>query len=288
MHFFGEAAADEGLDKAFINGLLISTDSHVDMSFLYRKISRGYQSLYTNAFTESTFPTNESGFYTGITIAPVDYLQIDAYADFYHFPWIKYRIDAPTSGNDYMIQITYKPNKQVEIYTRYRTERKAINYNPDNLTLNPAIVKPKQGLRTQFSYKLSPAITFRSRVELSWYDKRGDASQNGFLIYTDVLYKPVLKPFSGNIRVQYFETDGYDSRLYAYENDVLYGYSIPVFYDKGYRYYVNINYDINKKLSVWGRFAQTVYPDKNVIGSGLDMIQGHTKSEVKLQVILSL
>ena len=66
MHFFGEAATDEDIDKAFINGLLISVDSHVDMSFLYRKISRGYQSLYTNAFTESTYPTNESGFYTGI------------------------------------------------------------------------------------------------------------------------------------------------------------------------------------------------------------------------------
>jgi hypothetical protein len=65
----------------------------------------------------------------------------------------------------------------------------------------------------------------------------------------------------------------------------LYGYSIPVFYDKGFRYYVNINYDITKKLSVWGRFAQTVYPDKNVIGSGLDLIQGNIKSEVTLQAI---
>ena len=287
LHFFGEAATDEDLDKAFVDGLLISVDSHVDMSFLYRKISRGYQSLYSNAFTESTFPGNESGIYSGISIAPVDFLRIDAYADFYHFPWIKYRVDEPSSGNDYMIQLSYKPNKQVEIYTRYHTERKAINYNPYALTLNPAIIKPKQGLRTQFSYKLNSTFTFRSRVELSWFDKRGDAPQNGFLTYADVIYKPVLKPFSGNIRLQYFETDGYDSRLYAYENDVLYGYSIPVFYDKGYRYYINVTYDINKKLSVWGRFAQTVYPDKDIIGSGLDLINGHQKSEVKLQAIFT-
>ncbi len=286
LHFFGEAATDEDLDKAFVNGLLISVDSHVDMSFLYRKISRGYQSLYTNAFTENTFPTNESGFYSGISIVPVNYLRIDAYADFYHFPWLKYRVDAPTSGSDYMIQLTYKPNKQVEIYTRYRTEKKPINYNPLEFTLNPVIVKPKQGLRTQFSYKLNSTFTFRSRVELSWFDKRGDAAQNGFLIYTDVLYKPLLNPWSGNMRLQYFETDGYDSRLYAYENDVLYGYSIPVFYDKGYRYYINLNYDVNKKISVWARFAQTIYPEKTTIGSGLDAINGNLKSEFKLQAIL--
>lgn len=287
LHFFGEAAADEDLDKAFVNGLLISVDSHVDMSFLYRKISRGYQSLYTSAFTENTYPTNESGFYSGISINPVDYLRIDAYADFFHFPWIKYRVDAPSSGNNYMIQFTYKPNKQVEIYTRFHTERKAINYNPYGLTTNPVLVKPKQGLRTQFSCKLSPTFVFRSRVELSWFDKKGDDSQNGFLSYIDILYKPVLKPFSGNMRFQYFETDGYDSRLYAYEDDVLYSYSIPVFYDKGYRYYINVTYDINKRISLWGRFAQTIFPDKNTIGSGLDLINGHKKTEIKLQVIFA-
>ena len=284
-HFFGEAAVDGDIDKAFINGLLISVDSHVDMSFLYRKISRGYQSLYTNAFTESTYPTNESGFYAGISITPADYFRVDAYADFYHFPWIKYRVDAPSSGNDYMVQLTYKPNKQLEIYARYRTERKALNYNPDDLALNPAVVKPKQGLRTQFSCKLDPAFTFRSRIELSWYDKKGPALQNGFLFYTDILYKPAMKPFSANVRLQYFETGGYDSRLYAYENDVLYGYSIPVFYDKGYRYYINATFDLTKRISVWGRFSQTIYPDKDEIGSGLDLINDHKKSEIKLQVI---
>ena len=287
MHFFGEAATDEDLDKAFINGLLISMDSHVDMSFLYRKISRGYQSLYSNAFTESTFPTNESGFYTGISINPIETVRIDAYADFYNFPWLKYRVDAPTSGNDYLLQVTYRPSKQAEMYVRYRAEKKAINYNPDELTLNPIIVQPRQGIRSQFSYKVSPTFTFRSRAELSWYDKRGPAAENGFLIYTDFLYKPLLKPVSGNIRLQYFETDGYNSRLYAYEDDVLYAYSIPVFYGKGYRYYVNINYDITKKLSCWVRFAQTVYPGANTIGSGLDLINGHTKSEVTLQCIYS-
>src|SRR5690606_32199093 len=81
MHFFGEAAVDEDLDKAFINGLLINTDERVSMGFLYRNISRGYQSLYTNAFTENTFPTNESGLYSGITITPIDFIRVDAYAD---------------------------------------------------------------------------------------------------------------------------------------------------------------------------------------------------------------
>ena len=85
------------------------------------------------------------------------------------------------------------------------------------------------------------------------------------------------------MRLQYFETGGYNSRLYAYENDVLYSFSIPVFYDKGYRYYLNINYDVNKRVSLWIKWAQTLYKDKNLVGSGLDEIKGNTKSEIKLQ-----
>ena len=285
IHFFGEVAVDNDMDKALVNGLLINMDVNVSMSFLYRNISRGYQSLYSNSFTKNTYPTNESGLYSGITITPTYFLRIDAYADFYHFPWLKYRTDAPTSGQDYMIQLTYKPNKLVSVYTRYRVDNKPINYNPYNLVLNPVTARPKQNFRTQFNYKLDNTFTLRSRVELSWFDKKSEAPQNGFLTFIDFLYKPMLKPFSGNVRLQYFETDDYDSRIYAFENDVLYGYSIPSFFNKGYRYYVNGNYDVSKKLSFWIRFAQTIYSEKNTIGSGLDLINGNKKSEVKMQMI---
>src|ERR1051325_1763965 len=147
---------------------------------------------------------------------------------------------------------------------------------------------PRQNWRTQLIYKISTEVTFRSRVEVLWYDAKGTVSENGFLIYTDVLYKPLLKPFSGNIRLQYFETDGYNSRLYAYENDVLYSFSIPVFYDKGYRYYVNLNYDLTKKVSCWLRWSQTIYPGRSSIGSGLDEISGNHKSEIKIQTYITL
>jgi Helix-hairpin-helix motif len=284
LHVFGEAAVNNRFKQAIVSGMLISVSAAVDMSFLYRNISREYQSLYANAFTESTFPNNEKGMYGGITIRPATAWRIDAYADFYRFPWLKFRVDAPSSGTDYLVQATYKPNKVFEVYTRFRAESKAINFNPEELTLPPVIGKPRQNWRTQFSYRLNTAVTLRSRAEMVWYDKRGDAPEQGFLLYGDILYKPMLQPFSAGIRLQYFETEGYNSRLYAYENDILYSFSIPVFFDKGYRYYINMNYDINRKLSVWVRFAQTIFKDKSLIGSGLDEIQGTRRSELKLQL----
>lgn len=285
MHFFGEVATDQDADKAFIDGLLISVDRRVDMSFLYRHISRGYQSLYSNAFTETTFPTNESGFYSGISIAPTTFLRIDAYADYYKFPWLKYRVDALSHGNDYLIQVSYNSGKRLLIYSRYHSETKAINYNPDNLPLNPVDAKPLQNWRTQLSYRFTNTFTFRTRAEFTWFDKKMPDAENGWLVYADLLYKPSPGKLSASLRLQYFNTDGYNSRIYAYEDDILYSYSIPVFYGKGYRYYINFNYDILKKISIWIRFAETYYTGKSVIGSGLDEIDKHTRTEVKLQII---
>jgi DNA uptake protein ComE-like DNA-binding protein len=284
LHIFGEAAMDNNSNKAFVNGLIVSMDATIDMSLLYRNISPKYQSLYTNAFTESTFPTNEKGLYAGISIRPAAMWRIDAYADFYKFPWLRYQVDAPTTGVDYMAQVTYRPNKQLEIYARYRTETKPVNDNINNLVMGPLMPKTRQNFRWQINYRINPAFTIRNRVELVWYDQKGTGAQNGFLTYADLFYKPMMKRYAANVRLLYFETGGYDSRMYAYENDVLYSFSIPVLYDKGYRYYLNLNYDISKKLTAWFRWAQTIARDKNSIGSGLDEIAGNKRSEVKLQL----
>lgn len=286
IHFFGEAAMDKTGSKALVSGLLASLDPKVDASMVYRNIEKSYQTLYGNAFTEGTFPTNEKGLYTGLSLKPNAALKIDAYADIFSFPWLRYRVDAPTKGTEYLLQVTYRPNKQVEAYTRYRNENKAINLSGLNLATRQPFMRPRQNWRTQISYQLDRDVTLRNRVEIVWYDPHEkDRSQQGFLTYFDVAYKPMGTPLSLNTRLQYFETDGFDSRLYAYESDVLYSYSIPQFIGKGLRYYINLNYDVTKKMEVWLRWAQTIYQNQNTISSGLDQINGNRRSEVKFQVM---
>ncbi len=285
LHIFGEAAFTQNLDKAFVNGLIVSVDAKVDMSVLHRRIAPGYQSLYTNAFTENSLPTNEEGVFAGISIRPATPWRFDAYVDFYRFPWLKYLVDAPSSGTDFLVQASYKPNRKLETYARYRSEIKGRNYNPGELMVTPVEATPKQNLRVHFSYKKTPALTIRSRVELVLFASKTERAEKGFLAFLEGHFKPQMKKYSGSIRFQYFKTGGYNSRLYAYENDVLYSYSIPVFYDAGYRYYLNLNYDLNKQVSLWVRLAQTIYQDKQVIGTALDEISGNKRTEVKLQLI---
>lgn len=288
LHFFGEAAADKNFDKAFVNGLLVSVDPKVDISVVQRTIAAGYQAVNGNAFTENTYPTNETGFYVGASVRPAAGWRIDIYADVFKFPWLKYLVDAPSNGKDFLTQVTYTPNKQTEIYSRFRYESKQANQSANSTVTNFLVFLPRQNWRTQVSFKPNQFLTLRSRAEMLWYDKKGNNSEKGFLGFIDIGYKPMMKPLSGIFRLQYFETDGYNSRLYAYENDVLYSYSIPAFFDRGFRYYLNLNYDLTRKITIWLRWAQTLYSNKKSIGSGLDEIEGNSRSELRLQVRLFL
>ena len=296
MHVFGEAAIDNIFNTAFLNGLIISPDPKADLSFVYRKIGRAYRSLNTNAFTENSAPVNESGGYAGLSVRPSAAWKLDAYADIFQFPWLRYRVDAPSNGSDFLVQADYTPNKLVEIYIRYRNETKMINRSGTD-SINSIIDKTaKRNLRLQASITLSREAGIRNRVELLWYGNKHQADYGqGFLTYTDLFYKPLRTRWQGNIRLQYFEAENFNARLYAYEGGMPFNFSIPFYYDQGFRYYMNINWDasgmINKKaagkysLDLWVRWVQTIYPGKNSIGAGLDEIKGNHRSELQFQLL---
>ncbi len=288
LHFFGEAAIDRNLNKAFLNGLLMSVDPRADIALLYRSISSAYQAVNGNAFTENTYPGNERGWYAGICLRPSAVWKLDAYIDLFKFPWLKYRVDAPGFGKEMLIQLLYIPDKKTEMYVRWKSQSKqgnqtSIYQEPGTENIHYLVLLPRQSLRVQTSIKIDKAFTIRNRAEILWYDKRGANDENGFLFYSDIIYKPLLKPYSGIIRFQYFETEGYNSRVYAFENDVLYSFSIPAFSGNGFRYYFTLNYDICRKISIWIRCSQTAFPGSISVGEGADQVLGTKKSELKVQ-----
>ena len=281
IHFFGEAAVDKDLNKGFVNGVLISVDAKVDLSVLHRFIQKEYQTIFGNAFTENTLPVNESGIYTGIIIRPVTGWTVNAYSDFFRFPWLRYRVDAPGAGKEYLLQLDYQPNKQAQVYILYRTKTKPLN-EAGSVTNYP-LDRAKQNLRLHVTAQVNTALAMKARVELLWYDKKANDAEEGFLSFVEASYK--FRRLQTNLRLQYFETNGYNSRIYAYESDVLYGYSVPAFFDKGFRYYANLNYDITKQITCWLRWAQTIYKNRTTVGSALDEIDGNKRSEIKIQVM---
>jgi hypothetical protein len=283
LHVFGEAAVDRKASKAFVAGSMLSLHPSVDAAFVYRNISKRYQSFLGNAFTENTLPSNEQGLYTAVAIRPAYGWRVNLYADSYHFPWLKFRVNGPSMGRDLLGQIVYQPRKGLEIEVRYRNEQKSLNQTAADSAIYFLSSKTREAFRLHLQYQYNKTFSLRARTELVWFNHKAMDEEEGFLIYLQARYD-ISQKIAANIRLQYFETSGYNSRIYAYENDVLYGYSIPAFYDNGIRYYVNVQFDISKKLHCWLRWAQTIFDNKDKIGSGMDEINGNIKSDYRLQL----
>jgi hypothetical protein len=97
-----------------------------------------------------------------------------------------------------------------------------------------------------------------------------------------------LGRFDITARYALFDTDDYDNRQYCYEQDVWLAYSLPAYYGKGSRYFVLIQFNLTKKISLWLRFSRTQYIDRKTISSGMDAINGSSLSDIKFQLRLQL
>lgn len=286
IHLFGENGVSSNGGFGLLNGAIISLDKKVDMGIVHRYYSKNFQTIYGGSFGERSHPQNEHGLYLSLSVRPVKMLQLDAFFDLYMHPWLKYLTDAPSWGNENYFQATVKPNKKSEIYLRYRFETKKRNSPLNDLPLDYVVNETRQGLRYQHRFNVTNELTISNRVETSFYSLQGNKTEVGFVIYQDIAYKKLGFPLSGNARFAIFRTPSYNSRIYTYENDVLYSFSIPALYGNGIRYYLTLRYSATRWLDFWVRWSQTFRSDTQVIGSGLDQINGNKKSEIKVQMRL--
>ncbi len=283
INFYGETGINTNGKIATVNGLLMSLDSRLVVSIVFRNYPRDFKTLYSSALRESGNNFNETGIYSAVSFKPHRIITMNAAYDKFYFPWLRYRTDAPSNGYEFSGMITYQPSRGTQLYVRYRESQKMQNSSEDDILVSFLVPVKQNAIRFHISTKVSKSFTFRTRIELVHY-KKESSSDKGFMIFQDVQFHPMGIKWSCNARYAIFDSDSYDARMYAYENDVLYGYSIPAYYYKGSRFYFNLRYKIVKGLDAWFRYAATFYSNRTVIGSGMDEIQGNTKSEFKIQI----
>ena len=151
----------------------------------------------------------------------------------------------------------------------------------------PSLVTERTShLRFHISYPVLDGLIFQNRLEVSQYKKGGGSSEFGYLAYHDIIYKPSSFPLSFSFRYSMFDTESYFSRIYSYEHDVLYAFSIPSFFYRGIRTYLNARWEICRQVDLWFKYALTSYRDRETISSGLNEINGNVKSDLRIQLRL--
>lgn len=289
FNFFGELShSTHSSAWAGLQGVLFSLDRRASMSLVYRNYGRAYQTFYNAGFAEASRTQNESGLYAGLTVNFSRALTVNGYVDAFKFPWLRYQVDAPSVGHEWMIQPTYKPSRELEVYFRFREQVRQKNSRDSDGTVTTQEDVQQRNYRLNLSYKVSESIRLKSRVEYVTLNRASNEPEDGFMIAQDVIFKPKSFPLDVALRYALFDTDSYDARIYTYENNALYVFSSPAYYYQGSRAYISIRYTFLRRFDLWARYGVSIFANRSGTGSGAEEILGSKKTDLTLQLRVKL
>ncbi|NML22702.1 helix-hairpin-helix domain-containing protein [Pseudoflavitalea sp. G-6-1-2] len=240
FHLFWEWAVDKRMTTAFTAGTMISLSRHFNMAIHYRNFSKKYQALFSSAIAQNASPGNEEGWLLRWEWQPARNWKLQGSADIFRFPWLKYRIDAPAIGHEYLFMAIYQPSRRAELQFRYQHSLKPLNANAENVE-NQVIKYPGSAERRQWRWqclwKISENFSLKQRVDyLLAGIRRAGNLQTGISAFMEATRR-VGRKWMFNTRLHFFDTDTYESRIYGMERDLLYSYSMPAFAGKAIRTY---------------------------------------------------
>mgnify|MGYP003300955929 FL=1 len=269
---FGEVATAQNYDRSTLHptpstssprwgfgGIIGSrfypTDG-VALTALYRYYSPYFDNALGYAFSESSRIGDENGGYIGFDVSRWKGVRWSGYADIFSFSGPKYGIPQyPTIGYDAMTEIRFN--------IPHHTSN--IPHHTSNITFR---------LRARDKGDLA---IYSTRLQYDWQQgawslrTTGEAnltSSYGYTVYQDLAYdfaqsglsvRGKALPLSLRLRVQWFDARKWDNRIYTYEHDVLYAFSIPAVYGLGGRAYLCLRWQAMENLALYLRVSETIY-----------------------------
>ncbi len=283
---FAEAARSKNGGLGMISGLEAPVGFNTNIALLYRNYQKDFQSFLGDGFGESSGdPNNETGVYFGIEHSLSNGYTISGYID-------QYRFEAPRSGNTQSTQgydvlglIEGRLSRNLNAYVLVRNEIKEDEFLiTDSEGREERVLgeEKRASIRVQTEYQVSRQVRLRTRGEFVRFQGAGENWESGFLIYQDLRLLPSRK-LQIDARITLFDTDSFDTRLYQFENDLLYVLSNTALSDRGQRMYMVLKYETTDWIDIWAKYSVTIIEDVQTLSSGLGEIQGNKRSFLGLQ-----
>lgn len=282
LHMYGEWAMDRAGGIAFTEGMLISPGPRVDLVMQARSFSPGYVSIQESPFAEGSRAQNETGVYLGLEWRPASTFRLSAYVDRYRFPWLKYGVDAPSEGMDAMVRLAWRPARTTEWYGQVSWESRPQDMPGMDPFLPGPVQQDRFRLRLHLEHVQDRFITLRVRGEYCGFRANGVRREQGFLGFGDLIWKNYRQLTRIMFRLLYISTDGYGSRIYAYESAIPGLYSIPPHSGEGVQWSFQVVRRLFKRLELGLGIRQKITQNVESQGSGYDMIPGARKTEWNL------
>ena len=267
---------------ASLNRLQYSPVQDIQFMLIHRFYSYDYWAMYAHSFGEGSTVQNEQGYYVGLETTPFSHWRFFVSFDLFSFPWKKYRINKPSRGTDGLIQATFTPRTNLSMYLKYRYKQKERDLTGSKGTLTLPIFHHQ--LRYRLNYSLNDVFSSRTTLDYNHFHSQDRAATKGYQVTQMISSQLPWTRLFADVQGSYFSTDDYDSRVYVSEKGLLYTFYTPSFQGRGFRCAVRLRYEPNKHWLFITKFGETIYLNRNEIGSGNDLIYGNKKADIQMQL----
>jgi hypothetical protein len=276
LSFSGETALQCQGALAAIHQISYRVGSALTLSALHRYYDKRYAAFHARSFAEGSDIQNEHGIYLGLTWQPSSKVVLNWYADYAHFPWIRYQVGMPSDAFDTMVLARTLFNNKWKLEGRYRLHIRQKDNSEKTMLVNRMEHRAHLRLCYDTTFGLSLQTQFDG-ISVSFKEQT-----RGWMVSEQIAYQCRWLQLTAN--AAYFHTDDYESRLYLYERSVLYNFSSLMLYGKGIRYALMSRTDIGRHLLLIVKIGVTNYFDRARISSGLQEINKSSMAEVDVQV----
>jgi len=238
---YGELSVNEYYKYALVQGMSLRPSDRLTINFLYRNYGAGYVSFHGNGTGSSSSTGNSRGILGNFTFEAARHLFITGGSDIQIFPWLKYRNSSPSSGMKQEIRVRFLPTEKLTFEASY-------NYRFSTVDSTVKIGIPKQNkiitrsLKGSVKFSLLDNLTLGTRID---YKITNPPGSRGAALVQDLNFSLRQIPVTLWLRYCVFNTDTWDSRIYTYENDLLYSFSIPALSGEGSRSYIMAKWEIS-------------------------------------------
>ena len=277
----GETASGTCGNIATINAVRWQPTAAFDLTAMHRFYSYRYYSLHAKSMAEGGMVQNESGATLAFSWRPSWHVTMTGYSDYAYFPWAKYQAALASQSWDNMLQMAYSAQPwRWGLSYRLKLREKDDKNSEHKALVTTTSHKVKAYVERSF------ATRWLASIHAAFSSSQYMDNSMGYMLSANIKYDAPKCLMAANIG--YFDTDDYDSRIYAYEPAMRYAFSFPTYYGQGIRYSFMARYHLTKSMMLAAKMGVTDYFDRTTIGSGLQQIKASSKADIELQLLINL
>ncbi|HVN59040.1 MAG TPA: helix-hairpin-helix domain-containing protein [Bacteroidales bacterium] len=272
----GEVCSDQRSRTGVAQTVAFRASDRLSLNIVLGRSSPGFTTFHGRAPVTGSGGGNESVIAAGVNFEVARYLFLGAGAYIRIYNWLHYRCSAPSVSARKELRLRYVPGDKLnaEFYFTFRSAE--VDNRMTTGTAYPCD-ELSRSMRLSVRYSLTDKITLSPRFDWRYLSP---SRENGISIIQDINFRVPAIRSSFWIRYGIYSTCTFSSAIYAWENDLLYSFSVPALYGRGSRFYLLWSFAPGRKAELRIKYGVTT--------SGGAAGNSNVSSDFRLQLSLKM